>query len=186
MPKINLLIISGTTRPNNNSQKAANFVFEIIKNNDNFDCKFVDVTDIKVMDDGNTRDENYSKLVEWADSYFIITPEYNHGIPGGLKRVLDSEPNKNYENKAVAVAGVSTGNFGGIRAVENLLPVLKELGLKITRYDVYFSHVDKFFSEENIENTEHQKQRINKVVNELLFLAKSLKWGRENLINKLE
>lgn len=186
MQKINLLVISGSTRPNNNTVKAANFVYKTASLNSNFESKFTDITNVKVSDDGNTSDKEYGDLINWADAYFIVTPEYNHGVPGGLKRVLDSEPNKNYENKAVAIAGVSTGSFGGIRAVENLLPVLKELGLKTTRHDVYFSHVDKFFGENNSEILEHQKTRINTVIVELLFLANSLKWGREKLVNKVE
>jgi len=36
---------------------------------------------------------------------------------------------KEYIHKAVGIVGVSAGPFGGSRVVENLLPVMRELGL---------------------------------------------------------
>lgn len=63
-----------------------------------------------------------------ADAFVLMAPEYNHGYPGLLKHVLDTNL-KEYIHKAVGVCGVSAGNFGGTRVIENLLPVLRELGL---------------------------------------------------------
>lgn len=68
-----------------------------------------------------------------ADGIVIVTPEYNRGYPGLLKYVLDTNL-KEYIHKAVGICGVSAGGFGGARVIENLLPVLRELGLVTILY----------------------------------------------------
>ena len=49
-----------------------------------------------------------------SDALVIVAPEYNHGYPGMLKHVLDTNLHE-YVHKAVGVVGVSAG-FGGARA----------------------------------------------------------------------
>jgi hypothetical protein len=66
--------------------------------------------------------------VNRADALVIVAPEYNHGYPGLLKHVLDTNL-KEYIHKAAGIVGVSAGIFGGARAIQNLIPVLRELGL---------------------------------------------------------
>jgi NAD(P)H-dependent FMN reductase len=58
----------------------------------------------------------------------LVVPEYNHGYPGLLKHVLDTNL-KEYIHKAVGICGVSAGGLGGTRVIQNLLPVMRELGL---------------------------------------------------------
>ena len=50
--------------------------------------------------------------------------------------VLDSNL-KEYIHEAVGICGASAGPFGGARVVENMLPVMRELGL------VTIHHADK-------------------------------------------
>src|SRR5437588_7003062 len=71
--------------------------------------------------------------------------EYNHSFPGLLKHVLDSCLDE-YIHKAAGIVGVSAGAFGGTRVIENLLPVLRELGLVTIFWDVNFANVHKVFS----------------------------------------
>ena len=63
-----------------------------------------------------------------ADALLILTPEYNHGIPGVLKNAIDwaSRPpfGSPLTNKVVAVAGASTGMSGTRRAQEQLRQTL--------------------------------------------------------------
>jgi NAD(P)H-dependent FMN reductase len=76
----------------------------------------------------NAKIPGFSEVVQKADGLIIVTPEYNHTYPGMLKHVLDLNY-KEYLHKAVGVCSVSAGSFGGVRAVEALLPTLKAFGL---------------------------------------------------------
>lgn len=63
-----------------------------------------------------------------ADGLLIVTPEYNHSIPGVLKNAIDwaSRPalGSPLAGKPVAIAGASTGLSGTRRAQEHLRQAL--------------------------------------------------------------
>jgi hypothetical protein len=48
----------------------------------------------------------------------------------------------------VGICGVSAGPFGGARAIEGLLPVMRELGVVTIFWDVNFGNVQKLFDEQ--------------------------------------
>jgi NAD(P)H-dependent FMN reductase len=91
------------------------------------------------------KDAAFSEKMDRADGVIIVSPEYNHGYPGLLKHILDSCL-KEYIHKPAGLVGVSAGPFGGNRVIENLLPVMRELGLVTIFWDVNFSSVQKVFA----------------------------------------
>jgi NAD(P)H-dependent FMN reductase len=107
-------------------------------------------------------------------------PEYNHGYPGLLKHALDMNL-KEYIHKAVGLCGVSAGAFGGTRVIEHLLPVMRELGLVTTFTDVNFSNVGKIFNENGELLDQSFVRRVNNFLDELLWMARVLRHGRENI-----
>jgi NAD(P)H-dependent FMN reductase len=109
-----------------------------------------------------------------------VAPEYNHSFPGLLKHVLDSCL-KEYIHKAVGIVGVSAGPFGGTRVVQSLLPVMRELGLVTIFWDVNFSSVSKVFDESGALLEPAWRRRTDKFIKELLWMAKTLRYGRENI-----
>jgi NAD(P)H-dependent FMN reductase len=60
-----------------------------------------------------------------ADAVVIVTPEYNHSFPGPLKTAID-ETSGQWHGKPVGFVAYG-GLSGGLRAVEQLRPVLAEL-----------------------------------------------------------
>src|SRR5262245_16281738 len=116
-----------------------------------------------------------------ADGLVIVTPEYNRGYPGMLKHVLDSNL-KEYVHKAVGICGVSAGGFGGTRVIENLLPVMRELGLVTIFWDGNFSGAQKLFDDNGaIHDEPTWTNRIDKFLGELIWMSKVLRYGRENI-----
>src|SRR6266567_601507 len=57
-----------------------------------------------------------------------------------MKHALDTNL-KEYIHKAVGICGVSAGPWGGTRVVQNMLPVMRELGLVTIFWDGNFSSV---------------------------------------------
>jgi chromate reductase len=59
-------------------------------------------------------------LIRSSDCLLLVTPEYNHGVPGALKNAVDwlSRPGGDTTLRGVpmAVMGASTGYYGSIRA----------------------------------------------------------------------
>jgi len=118
-----------------------------------------------------------------ADAFFIVTPEYNHSFPGSLKRMLDSEL-ANYNHKPVALAGCSDGNWGGVRAVESLVPAVRETGLVVLSWDVYFPWIQNIFDDSGAIKPEFEARytkSLQKLYVELVWMAKMFKAGRKEL-----
>ncbi len=185
MKKLFIPVILGTSRPGRQSEKVANLIVKTSKEIPNIVTSLIDPLDFHFPYDGNdseNKDPRYTEITDKADGFIIVTPEYNHSFPGTLKRMLDSEL-KNYIHKPVAIAGVSNGIFGGARAIENLLPTLREMGMIASFSDLYFPEVQNLFDENgNILDTSYVR-RIKRTLDELTWLATTLNWGKENIPN---
>jgi NAD(P)H-dependent FMN reductase len=172
--------MAGTTRVERESIKAARYVADFVGRLDGVEVVFVDPKDFNFLGDGNDpegKDPRYTEIVAKADAFFIVTPEYNHSFPGSLKRMLDSELEL-YNHKPVAFAGVSNGNWGGVRAVESLLTAVRETGLVALSWDVYFPYVQNIFDEQGVIHDEHRdryEQSLTRLTNELLTFARLFK-----------
>jgi NAD(P)H-dependent FMN reductase len=181
--------LAGTTRVKRESIKAARYVADYGRKLQNVEIIFVDPEDFMFAGDGNDpegKDPRYSEITARAQAFFIVTPEYNHSFPGSLKRMLDSEL-KNYIHKPVAIAGASNGGWGGVRAVESLVPSVREMGLVVTSASVYFPRVQDLFDENGqlkAENVVRYEKNLDNAYRELIWLAYALKWGRDNLESK--
>jgi NAD(P)H-dependent FMN reductase len=79
------------------------------------------------------------------------------------------------------ICGVSAGAFGGTRVIENLLPVLRELGLVTIFWDGNFSKVTKLFDQDGKILDDSYVRRIDKFLGELIWMSKVLRHGRENV-----
>src|SRR6266513_3117242 len=58
-----------------------------------------------------------------ADGVIFVTPEYNYGIPGGLKNAIDwvsRLPNQPFAGKPIAIQSASPGPLGGGRVQYDL------------------------------------------------------------------
>ena len=183
MQKLFIPILLGTTRPKRESIKPANLIEKVGKGIEDIEVLLVDPKDYNFPYDGNdpeNKDPRYSEITKKADGFFIVTPEYNHSFPGTLKRMLDSEL-QNYIHKPVAFAGVSDGIFGGARAIEALTSTVREMGMVATFADLYFPQVPSLFDEKGNIIDEGYIRRIERAYTELVWMARALKWGRENL-----
>lgn len=176
-------VILGTTRKGRASENVARFVHAELSRHRNVETELVDVRDINLpVDDAGEaiKDSGFSATVARADGLLIVTPEYNHGYPGMLKHLLDTNL-KEYIHKAVGLCGVSAGGFGGTRVVENLLPVLRELGLVTIFWDGNFSGAQKLFDKEGKLLDESYVKRVEKFLKELIWMSKVLRYGREHV-----
>ncbi len=176
-------VILGTARQGRMSEHVAKFVHAEVAKYPRVETELIDVRDLDLASDDageQIKDPRFSATVARADALVIVAPEYNHGYPGLLKHALDSNL-KEYIHKAVGICGVSAGPFGGTRVIENLLPVMRELGLVTIFWDVNFSNVQTRFDEQgNLVDTAYI-QRVDKFLKELVWMAKVLRHGRENV-----
>jgi NAD(P)H-dependent FMN reductase len=159
-----LQIIVGSTRPTRAADQVAPWVTGRAAVHEAFDTEVLDLRDwaLPMFGEhmgsiGDPRDPSYSdervrawnKKIAEADAYLIITPEYNHSIPGELKNAIDSVfVSFAFRNKPLAMVGYSGGVGGGIRAIEHLNQVAVELEMAPLRSTVVLPYVDKAFDDD--------------------------------------
>ncbi len=181
---ITIAVIEGTTREKRESIKAARYIADFGRKLHGVKIIFVDPKDFNFPNDGDDpegQDPKYTAITDEADAFFIVTPEYNHSFPGSLKRMLDSEFD-NYKHKPVALAGVSNGGWGGVRAVEALLPTMRTMGLSVVENSIYFPRIQDMFEQNGelkAEHTERYTKNVQDAYNELLWMAQALKYARK-------
>jgi NAD(P)H-dependent FMN reductase len=176
-------VLLGTARQGRATENVARFVTSEVAKRDGVETQLVDIRTIALpMDDAGEaiKDSGFSALVARADALIIVVPEYNHGYPGLLKHLLDTNL-KEYIHKAVGLCGVSAGGFGGTRVIENLLPVMRELGLVTIFWDGNFSGAQSLFAESGALLDQSHVKRMDKFLKELVWMAKVLRHGRENI-----
>src|SRR5437588_5019210 len=176
-------LILGTARQERQSGHVARFVFEQTKKRAGVETELIDVRALPMrLDDAGEqmKDAAFSSTIERCDGLILITPEYNHGYPGLLKHALDMNL-KEYIHKAVGICGVSAGPFGGARVIQNLLPVMRELGLVTIFWDGNFSSVQNVFDASGKLLEAAYVRRLDKFIRELIWMARVLRHGREQV-----
>jgi NAD(P)H-dependent FMN reductase len=178
-----LPVILGTPRQGRMSERVAKFVIQEMLKQPGVETELIDIRKLAfpIADEGEEiKNPEFSATMMRSDGLVIVTPEYNHGYPGILKHVLDTNL-KEYIHKAVGICGVSAGSFGGTRVIQNLLPVMRELGLVNIFWDGNFSNVQNIFDESGKLLDEAYIRRMDKFLKELIWMAKVLRYGRESV-----
>jgi len=87
--------------------------------------------------------------LEQADALLIATSEYNSSISGALKNAIDwasRSPKQPLNGKPTAIIGVSTGNFGTLRAQLHLRQILTHVGaLTLGKPEVLVGRAEQVF-----------------------------------------
>lgn len=178
-------ILLGTSRQGRQSEQVSHFVMEQLKLNKNVTTQLFDTRLMDFAGDEGPglaeRNPAWASAMALADGLVIVCPEYNRGYPGSLKMALDMLL-KEYIHKAVGIVGVSSGQFAGARCIENILPVVRELGLVATFTDLNIGTVSKAFDEHGTPTDPKLLGRTDGFIKELLWMAVTLKNGREQAI----
>jgi len=174
-------IILGTAREGRESEKVANFMLKETSKA-NLKTEIIDVRDFLACATDNTEESIHairlSEKISNADGYIIVSPEYNHGYPGELKIMLDMLYDQ-YARKPVGFCGVSTGAFGGARAVEQLRLLSIEFHMVPIREAMYFRFVQDLFDEEGNIIEKSYYDFLELFLDELAWYARALKSARE-------
>ena len=96
-----------------------------------------DLRSLPLYDDDLRLEQDYPKparelraAIAAADGLLIVSPEYNHAVPGVLQNAIDwasRAPDQPFKGKPVAIMGASTGRLGTVRMQHGLRATLESL-----------------------------------------------------------
>jgi len=181
--KLFLPIILGTVRQGRESEKVAKLVLAEVQKRPDIDTVFFDPRELNLPpdDEGESLQQYNQEFIQAlvkSDGIIIVSPEYNHGYPSTLKKVLDMINLVQMRHKPVGLVGVSDGPFGGVRLASAIQPVIRTLGMISIKEQVNFSNVDKVFdADRNLLEPKYIK-RIGEFLNGLVWMANALRVAR--------
>ena len=122
--RFNLLGLSGSLRKASNSTAVLRTLQAGLP--PDIEMEIVPLDDIPAYNEDNDIGEGPGAVarlrhaVQACDAIVIVSPEYNHGIPGHLKNAIDWASRPGYDgplkNKPVKIMTVATSPLGGARA----------------------------------------------------------------------
>lgn len=153
-------VIISSTREGRFGSNVGEWFYGIARQYEGIDAELVDLRDwpLPFFDESKSptsgeiaeEAEEWARLIDSADGYVIVTPEYNHGYPAVLKNALD-HLYLQWNNKPIAFVSYG-GAAGGTRSVEQLCTVAIELQMAPIRETVAFPMARNLFDEQGLPN----------------------------------
>ncbi len=157
-------IILGTARAGRQSEKVANFVLDEAKKAD-LDSEIIDVRDYRIDATDNSGESpqavKFAEKIKKANALIVVTPEYNFNIPGELKMMLDMLY-REYAGLPVGIVAVSAGDFGGVRAAQELKLICTTFCMQLSCETLFFPKVQDQFDENGKMKNEKYYKRASK------------------------
>lgn len=186
-----LLIINGSARTKQRSEKIADWVLDRAKAGGLFDeVEFAGVGEQGFSfqlpnefdgepnyDDPTTK--AWTDKVASADAFIFVVPEYNHSYPSSLKTAIDYAL-KEWFHKPVALVAHG-GAPGGARAIESLLPVLRAVQLVPLGSDIRIKDFAGDLDESGEVANDKLPQLLDKLLASLAAYAEGLEITRRKL-----
>jgi NAD(P)H-dependent FMN reductase len=189
-----VLVIVGSTRPGRAADLVVPWVTARAGAHPGFDTEVADLRDwpLPIFTEhpgtiGDINDPTYSepivrawnKKVKQADAFIVVTPEYNHSIPGGLKNAIDTVwLSYGFRNKPVAAVGYSGNIGGGVRAIEHLAQVFIEAEAVPLRNAVVIPFVRTAFGADGEPVNPETNIRLQVMLDDLAWWSSALDKAR--------
>ncbi|MFB6209542.1 MAG: NADPH-dependent FMN reductase [Candidatus Nanohaloarchaea archaeon] len=168
------LVIVGASRDGRKTVHAAEFLRQILTEKGEkvefFDLKKKQIPFLnsRTYTDPGEAPENaqlLSEKVKEADCVVIVTPEYNHSIPGVLKNAID-HLYPEYDDKPFAYVTTSAGGFGGVRGLSHLHDITIAIGGH-PGPSLNVSRIGEVFGEEGELKDEDYRERFKDFVDKM-------------------
>ncbi len=182
---INLLVTVASVRPGRVGEPVADWFVPVAEADDRFQVEVIDLLELglPLMDEPNmpgrreyTKDhtKRWSAIVDRADAFVFVTPEYNATPAPALKNALD------YLYHEWAYKPASFVSYGGVwagaRAVQALKPTLTQLSVMPIPEQVPIPAVAGLIDEEgNFQAEDHHRRSAASMLDSLAKWAGALK-----------
>jgi len=180
-------IIVGSTRPGRKADAVARWAYDIAAKRGDAEFEVVDIADfnLPLLDEAmppmagrymNEHTKEWAAKIASFDAFVFVTPEYNRSTSAALKNALDYLFAE-WNDKAVAF--ISYGFAGGLRAVEQLRLIVAELKMASVRSSVGLTFGEDFQGYADFTPRETQEGYLTTTLDEVVAWGVALKTVRE-------
>ncbi|HZY71250.1 MAG TPA: NAD(P)H-dependent oxidoreductase [Thermoplasmata archaeon] len=179
-------VLLGTVREGRSSVHVARYVADRLGRRPEVEARLFDPKDLPFgnlvrreweMDPVPPDVASFVREMGRADGFVIVTPEYNYGIPGTLKNLLDHLFHE-WNRKPFALVGCGALS-GGVRAVDQLRQVVTGLQGVVVPPQVYVTNVHSTFGPGGpLAEAETWNTRLDRMFSELEWYARALSRAR--------
>ncbi|MDO8498138.1 MAG: NAD(P)H-dependent oxidoreductase [bacterium] len=189
---ITIKILTGSTRPDRFNVQPVAWITSIAKKRKTIKTELVDLEKLQLpfLDEpmapmmhkySKEHTKHLSKIINDADGFIFVTPEYNHSYSAVLKNAIDY---LFYEWNCKPVSFIGYGSIaGGSRGIEHLRGVAAELKMYDLRETIllpnYWENTDK---DGTYHFNEQHEKAASDMLDSLIFWAERMKEARK-LIN---
>lgn len=134
-----ILIVTGSISERSMNKRVARFIEKSFEKNHeihHFDLKAIPFYNQDIESNPPQVIHDMRETFADTDAVIVVTPEYNHSIPGVLKNMLDwgSRGKRILKSKPVLMVSSSQGQFAGIRSQIHLKQVMASPGVEAKVY----------------------------------------------------
>ncbi len=182
-----LAVIIASTRPGRQGPAVGKWAFEAAKKHAGFEVELVDLVEVglPIFDEPHhprmrqyqhEHTKKWSAIVERADAFVLVTPEYNFGPPPSLLNALDFlYVEWNYKPVAFVSYGGMSGGMRSVQIIKNTVTTLKMAPI--------YEAVNIPFFNQQIENGQfkpkpEQEKAATAMLDELVKWATAMKGMR--------
>lgn len=188
---VTIKIIVGSTRPGRFGIQPAEWLLAQAKGIDGVEFELVDLAEVNLplLDEPRQASDRvythehtkqWSALIDEADGFVFVTPEYNHSMPAALKNAIDFLYYE-WHYKPLCFLGYG-GPAGGTRAVEHLRALASTLNMYDLREQLLLHVYSKNLDENGRYQFTGQQATAGKtMLTQLVFWAKKMQPARAEL-----
>jgi len=170
-------IVVGTNRDNSKSELVANYYQSILEKK-GIASQIVHLKDLPkdfittALYKNSGKNGQFNVLREAiikVEKIIFIVPEYNGSFPGVLKAFIDGMPYPNgFEDKKIALVGLSSGIQGGVLALSHLNDIFSYLNAHVLGQKVKLIQIEKNIDENGQITNDLYNQLIENQINKFL------------------
>ena len=181
-----ITVISGTNRPASNTRKIAVLVQEMLRETGE-EVTFLDLGELppEIFAQSSYASKPasfapFQELILKPGGVLTVLPEYNGSFPGVLKYFIDMLrfPASLYE-KPAAFVGISSGRWGGLRAVEHLEMVFQYRHAHLFGRRCFIPNVRRALDENGRLTDAEIEERLKKTVRGFARFCRNLRKDHE-------
>ena len=148
-----IAIIQGSPRTGAKSALVAHYLSEQLNQREGVEAHVIDVREYNApnfdIDVDFPQKDALGELLQEADGLLLVAPEYNGGMPGATKNLLDFY-RAQYQKKPMATCTVSAGPFGGLNALHAMRSWMSYVEAIISPTRLLVSNVSSLFDENGV------------------------------------